>query len=798
MKMRPAISCILALLLVACASPEDRVAEYLRKASDFYESGDIERASIEVRNAAQIEPKNAGARVLMARMAMDKKAYIAAHENLLIAQDSAPEDLDVHLLLGRLYSLAREQEKLEKQVEIATRLAPEDPRSRLLQAELYSVMGDYVAADRTLSDFSLLEEMDPAALLLAAFVKSKQDGPAAAAEFLGEYRAKLNSLRSVDQQRVWEARLGYLVAAEDLEGYIEQLEFLTDAMPEVELYTEELLRIYVNADRAADAEVAIRDIVRQRSEEVRPKIMLVEFLAVQKGEEAARDALEEFIVESPDAPDLRLALGKIYDSQGDLDRAMAEYEKSIEMAPNADSAFAARNRIVSVLMRRNKPDEANQLIEQIIADRPTDEDALLTRGTFNLASGDFKPVIADARVVIRSNPQSWQAYLLLGNAHQELGQMELAEEAYRKVIEVNPKNAKATVALASVLTNRGEFGDAEDVVSGAINAGQQSLLTLESLVALLLESKDFTRAQEAADRILKLYPESGSGHFQLGLVTEQSGGSVDEALAAYRRSLEKSPDSMAALRAFTTLAVANKRYESALEVLDSFIEYNAGKLEAQLIRSRTYAAAGDMEASKAGLEQLIKERPEYTDAYFDLANRYPEGSKERFTSLEAGVDAAANGSALAFLLGTEYERAGQYDLAAKAYERALTSSGNTDAAANNLAMLLLNHRDDMESYRRALTLATRFADSNAPGRLDTLGWAHYRNKDYVTATRFLERAVAAQGDSPELRYHLGMAYLQTGDRVRAKLELEKAVANTEANYFGRDEAIEAFESLQSA
>jgi len=78
--------------------------------------------------------------------------------------------------------------------------------------------------------------------------------------------------------------------------------------------------------------------------------------------------------------------------------------------------------------------------------------------------------------------------------------------------------------------------------------------------------------------------------------------------------------------------------------------------------------------------------------------------------------------------------------------------------------------------------------------LDTVGWAYYRNKDYPQAVRFLERAVAAAGQAPQLRYHLGMAYVASGNTAGAKQELKQAVAD-KADYPGLAEAKEALAKL---
>ena len=48
--------------LTGCGTPEERAAEHLETAQDLFDSGDYINARLEAQNAAQIEPKDAGAR----------------------------------------------------------------------------------------------------------------------------------------------------------------------------------------------------------------------------------------------------------------------------------------------------------------------------------------------------------------------------------------------------------------------------------------------------------------------------------------------------------------------------------------------------------------------------------------------------------------------------------------------------------------------------------------------------------------------------------------------------------------
>ena len=79
--------------------------------------------------------------------------------------------------------------------------------------------------------------------------------------------------------------------------------------------------------------------------------------------------------------------------------------------------------------------------------------------------------------------------------------------------------------------------------------------------------------------------------------------------------------------------------------------------------------------------------------------------------------------------------------------------------------------------------------------LDTLGWAHYRNAQYAEAVSVLERVVAKSAQFPIFHYHLGMAYVATGNKVGAKQELKRAVDDAKSDYPGLEEARATLKTL---
>jgi Flp pilus assembly protein TadD len=109
-------------------------------------------------------------------------------------------------------------------------------------------------------------------------------------------------------------------------------------------------------------------------------------------------------------------------------------------------------------------------------------------------------------------------------------------------------------------------------------------------------------------------------------------------------------------------------------------------------------------------------------------------------------------------------------------------------------MLLVTYRKDKASLDRAKTLTQSFANSpNAP-LLDTHGWVMFKLGQYAEALPVLERAVERSPDSKVIRYHLAMAQLKSGQRDKARENLETALTG-KATFAGADEARTTLASL---
>lgn len=114
------------------------------------------------------------------------------------------------------------------------------------------------------------------------------------------------------------------------------------------------------------------------------------------------------------------------------------------------------------------------------------------------------------------------------------------------------------------------------------------------------------------------------------------------------------------------------------------------------------------------------------------------------------------------------EQQNKVDEAIKLYENVLVAKPESLLAANNLALLLVEHRDDQSSKDRAMLLVEKFQLIQDPIYLDTLGWVHYKRGEYVKALSALLNADKLAPEQSLIHYHLGSVYFSKGDKVEAR------------------------------
>jgi tetratricopeptide (TPR) repeat protein len=786
-----ALAALICVSLMACGSPEERAADYLAKAQQLFDEEDYTTARIEAMNAAQIEPRNADVRYLLAEIEEQDQNFRQAVGHLQVAVDADQNHLPSRLKLGNYYILGKAIAEADEQATAAEAIAPEDPQVLLLRARVLYLQQDSAGA---LAKVETALEIDPtlveATMFKAGIFVTREDFDAA----LALVDSALADAEPDEMRQLRQFRIIMLRSAGRNKEVETDLKALISDYPEEESYAVTLAQLYVSEDRGDEAEAILRGLVEAQPGDEDRRIEFARFLATQNGVEAAREALEEFVVELPESGKLKLALARLYEAEGNPTEAYTIYETIEQTEPTSQIGLAARNRMIAIKIRNNELDEAKEMLAGVLEVEPDNADALLVRAAFKFSDRDYDAAIADLRTVLRSNEQSERALLLLARSHVSAGNAELAQDAYRRLVEVQPNHPTASNELADLLARTGDAEGAAEILRRKLELAPDDQRSASNLVEALLLQGDTEAAEEEVRNLMELEDESGLAEFQFGRVM-QAKSSSDEAIAAYKRALRKNPEAAQALQSLISSLVENGREAEAVSYLQEHIKENPNQVAPHLLLGAIHAREGRIDEAEAEFETTIELQPNANRAYASLAALHPDDRAKRIEIYKRGTTTNPNDATLAFLLASEYERGGEFEAAIQIYESMLERSPDNDIAANNLAALLLDQRSDADSFERALTLAKRFADAKQPALIDTLGWAYYRNGNYPSAVRYLELATAGAGEIAQLHYHLGMAYLANGSPDSAKDSLQKSVDLAKSEFPGIEEARATLEKL---
>jgi len=762
--------------LGACTSKEARIESSLRKGAELVQKSEWDKASLEIRNVLQMDPKNAAAYLLAAHVDDGRVSVRSAFVNYTRVLELDPASVDAMIGLARVHLLAGDLAAAEKFVGRAIAAEPSNPRARAIEVALMARRGDRAGAveeARRLVAGTTSLPPDAAMLVAALFADTKDH--ATALQVLD--RAAAANPHNV---AVLQMAAEVAAAAPDATGLASRTpgyyRAAVDGAPRNDDLWKHWSLWHVRRHELDAAEQVLRDAIRVEPDDGARVRALLDFVAAFRPADAALQEFRSAIAASPKDASIRFALADFYASQKRPAEERKTLEEIVALGRDAPSGLAARSRLAALGVADGRIEEARATLADVLRINPRDAEALVLRSRILLAvDGKPRDAIIDLRAAARDRPGSLQIANLLAEAHRAVGEPQLAREAIVDAVRFASRDPQLHLLLAADMAKAGEAEAAEAEVDEAIHLAPQQMRAHEMKVELALARSDFQQAAKAAAVAQERFPTSPVPLLTMGRVLARQ-GKTDAAIEQFDAAARLAPSAAEPVIASTSLLMERRRFAEARRRLEALASSAPQAPLLHELLGEVALVEGDLDAAQQQFREVIRLGAAPASTYKNLAASYVARH-----DLPAALSVVADGqkahptdTTLAIASAEWLARAGRLDESVKVYETILQRVPAHDNAANNLAVVL-TVKGDRSSLERALAVAERFKSSNDPGQLDTLAMVHYRMGRFDQAATLLKQALALAPEEPVLRLHCGMALVRNGETQLGKAYLHKAI-----------------------
>jgi tetratricopeptide (TPR) repeat protein len=739
---------VLLAVLPACRSTA-RARAQVKKGNQYFAQKQFAAAESEYRQAIQINPDFADAYYRLGLLQIQQEHPTAASQSFAHAVDLDPKNLDARLHLGDLQVASTQYAEAHQQAEAVLKQDGTNAGAHRLLGQVALHEMQYIAAENELKQAIDLDSRDPQTYEVLGLTQLLD----------AEYGASEKSFQTAVD-----------VKPDDPETYIN------------------LANFYKGQNAPDRAEHVLQQGIAKLPAAVELPVALAGLYVERNRTPEAKHLLDGVEADANSYPDGRRAVANFYLDNGDAASALDRFR---DLVIKNENDQAAAKKVAECYLQLGRWQDATQWIDQHNKNSK-DADFNLLRARNDLGAFRLREAAAELQSLIKDSPDLPAVYFYLAQVDSAQEQAAQAQQALTEALRLQPGYLPALLDLGNISLQQNNanaaLAYASQVIATSFWVADAHVIAGSSY---LLQG-DLNQAQRAFELAAGLNPRSPAAQEHLGRVLGMRGNYAD-AEKAYEAALAIAPDYAPALSGLAGILEKEGKTKQANVRIDRQIAAQPRAFQLYVAKAEFCIAQKDWTCAEHSYQQTLAVNPYYVNGYLALAHIYaatnrPQGMIQAY---EAARTKFPEYLPTYLLLAQVYEYVGNVDRARQTYQDALKVDPSSYQSMSNLALLDADHGGSLSD---ALELAQK-AKAEQPddaGVNDSLGWVYYKQGLYRTAVQVLEPVVARNPQVAKFQFHLGMAYLASGQPAQAHTSLQTAL---QSGLSGED-ARSAQEALQ--
>ncbi len=439
-------------------------------------------------------------------------------------------------------------------------------------------------------------------------------------------------------------------------------------------------------------------------------------------------------------------LASVYIRAREIDKAIEQYEKIVELDPNNSQAYYTLAR----LYQFDKPLRALEVYEKILNRFGEQLEILAQIADLNNSLGRHDDAIDALNRMLDLDPGNESILHTLGSTYIQTGEFEEAKSIFIKLLEDHPDDLDVLTSLVDVHVQLDDFESASEYLVEVVKNEDLSLELKVEIGQIFIQfverfaERDPETMKLAApvfDTIIQQYPDEPQPRFFRGIVALFS-DEREIAIEQLRRVTELDPDDNNAWIYAGEAYFQEGEYTNAIELLSEGVEKHEDDFDLYFLLGLSYNRIDDLEQASEYIGRAVEIRPDDVNALSMLALTYD--SKEEYTTSDS------------------------------LYEVTLSLEPDNHLVLNNYSYSMAEREKDLD---RALEMSQRAVEQRPENDayLDTLGWIYFKLGDLAKAKQYVRKAIDVGSESAVVHDHMGDIYYHLGEYDKAMEFWKKAI-----------------------
>ena len=477
----------------------------------------------------------------------------------------------------------------------------------------------------------------------------------------------------------------------------------------------------------AQAQKMVDQLKTQYPDDIRPYSEEVDILLATDKIDQAITKLKEMTAAFPESvPTVTYLIGLLA-RQDKLAECEDIVNQAIQRTESDENIHDLKMLLADVYANTNKIDEANQLLESLLENKPNNIPLILRLIRYKYVKGqidgiqqlidkvkaiegdqgwqwryqqallwvrmdEYKDFFTKAAALLKenigSNPDDMTSSVLLAKWYEQMEELDLAISTYRQAIERAPDNVNILIPAIAVMYKAEKFEQADEIMARLPEAKLADPRITRFELQKHIREGELSSASNVLEKMIALNPDNSNDLIALAILKRQQ-NKPDEAKNIFNQVIGQDPNSIPAIRGLVEIELSAGNNDQAMKLCDQMVT-RIGNMSAYWLRSKANIVLGKMEQSKEGKERYVDQAKKDMEMAVELE---PEKIRK-------------------YILRSEYFRSiGEFEVAATITKEALTEIPD-DLNLQKQRMLDLLSSNDPEQVKQGQELLDKALEMN--------------------------------------------------------------------------------------